>query len=176
MNEKGRRSKRRQIDVEELRQDARSLLSWGVEDGALIKLETYRLYEAGYAVADIGEAFGFAPGYLYEMWGKFKAEGTEALVDKRWGSAPRKRTKAVEAEILRAKALCPERSDGELAKAYGLDRSTIYLLLKEHGLQDLHRVLVGDEKAESEETSASREEDGGEKGGSKSSRVKKPCC
>ena len=38
----------------------------------LIKLETYRLYQAGYAVADIGEAFGYAPGYLYELWGEIE--------------------------------------------------------------------------------------------------------
>lgn len=166
MDGKGRRSKRKKIDVEGLKKDPSSFMSWGVEDAALIKLETYRLYQAGYAVADIGEAFEYAPGYLYEMWGKFKEEGTEALVDKRWGSAPRKRTKEVEAEILRAKALSPHRSDGELAKEYGVDRSTVYLLLKEHGLQDLHRVLVGEEE-EPEETSASGGKDGGEKKGSK---------
>ena len=167
MSEKGRRSKRQELSIEELKQDTNSLLSWGIEDEALRKLETYRLYKAGYAVADIGEAFGFARGYLYEMWGKFKEEGTEALVDKRWGTAPRKRTSEVEAEVLRAKALSPERGDSELGKEFGMERSTVYKLLKEHGLQDLHRVLEGDEPTNQEETSAEPQGDGGEKRGSK---------
>lgn len=175
MSEKGRRSQRQRIEVEELKEDPNSLLSWGVEDAALRKLETYRLYKAGYAVADIAEAFGFAPGYLYEMWGKFKAEGTEALVDKRWGSAPRKRTGEVEAEVLRAKALEPDRGDSELGAEFGLERSTVYRLLKEHGLQDLHRVLGDGEKAEGNRTSADPSGDGGEKRGSKLSRVNKRC-
>jgi hypothetical protein len=46
-----------------------------------------------------------------------------------------------EAQVLRAKALRPDRSDGELAQEFGMDRSTVYLLLKEHDMQDLHRVL-----------------------------------
>ena len=167
MSEKGRRSKRRKIGIEELKQEANSLLSWGIEDEALRKLETYRLYKAGYAVADIAEAFGFARGYLYEMWGKFKEEGMEALVDKRWGSAPRKRTTEVEAEVLRTKALSPEQGDRELGEKFGMERSTVYRLLKEHGLQDLHRVLEGDEATNQEETSAEPQGDGGEKRGSK---------
>ena len=165
MSEKGRRSKRQELSIEELKQDVNSLLSWEIEDEALRKLETYRLYKAGYAVADIAEAFGFARGYLYEMWGKFKEEGTEALVDKRWGTAPRKRTSEVEAEVLRAKALSPERGDSELGKEFGMERSTVYKLLKEHGLQDLHRVLEGDEPTNQEEASAEPQGDGGEKRG-----------
>ena len=104
MSEKRRRGQRQRIEVEQLKNDPDSFLSWGIEDPTLGKLETYRLYQAGYAVADIGEAFGLSHGYLYEMWGKFKAEGTVALVDKRWGAAPRKRTTEQEAEVLRAKA------------------------------------------------------------------------
>lgn len=175
MREKRRRSERQTIEIEELKKDGNSFLSWGIEDGTLRKLETYRLYQSGYAVADIAEAFGYAAGYLYEMWGKLKEEGAEGLVDKRWGAAPRKRTGEVEAEILRAKALAPERGDSELAEEFGLERSTVYRLLKEHGLQDLHRVLGGDEK-EVEETSAALEGDGGEKRGSKLCGVNRPCC
>ncbi len=143
MSEKRRRSQRQTIDLEKLKNEPDSFLSWGIEDPTLGKLETYRLYQAGYAVADIGEAFGLSPGYLYEMWGKFKSEGTEALVDKRWGAAPRKRTTEREADVLRAKAQNPERGDSDLATEFGLERSTVYRLLKEHGLQDLHRVLAG---------------------------------
>ncbi len=40
------------------------------------------------------------------------------------------------------KALNPHLSDGKLGETFGLDRSSIYHLLKEHGLQDLHRVLA----------------------------------
>lgn len=83
--------------------------------------------------------------YLRELLHKFKAEGTEALVDKRWGAAPRKRTTEEEAAVLRTKALHPQRSDGELGQEFGMDRSTVYLLLKEHGLQDLHQVIAGNE-------------------------------
>ena len=151
MSEKRRRSQRQSIDLEQLKNDPDSFLSWGIEDATLRKLETYRLYQAGYAVADIAAAFGLSHGYLYEMWGKFKAEGTAALMDKRWGAAPRKRTTEREAEVLRAKALDPGRGDSDLAAEFGLERSTVYRLLKEHGLQDLHRVLGGSSSPECEE-------------------------
>jgi len=118
-------------------------------------------------VADIAEAFGLSAGYLYEMWGKFKAEGTVALVDKRWGAAPRKRTTEREAEVLRAKALNPERGDSDLAAEFGLERSTVYRLLKEHKLQDLHRVLGGESGSEAEETPPEGKADDGKKRGSK---------
>ncbi len=88
MSKKRRRSKRQTIDMEQLKSDPNSFLSWGIEDSALRKLEMYRLYQAGYAADDIAEAFGYARGYLYEMWAKFETEGVEALVDKRWGAAP----------------------------------------------------------------------------------------
>ena len=35
----------------------------------------------------IAQAFGFSRGYLYKLWGKFREEGTVALIDKRWGTA-----------------------------------------------------------------------------------------
>jgi transposase len=176
MSEKRRRSQRQRIDFEQLKNDPTSFLSWGIDDPTLRKLETYRLYQAGYAVADIAEAFGLSHGYLYEMWGKFKAEGTAALVDKRWGAAPRKRTTEREAEVLRAKALNPERGDSDLAAEFGLERSTVYRLLKEHGLQDLHRVLEASRDNEPEERAAKGKGDDGEKKGSKSSLVKKRYC
>lgn len=165
MSEKRRRSQRQSIDLEQLKNDPDSFLSWGIEDPTLRKLETYRLYQAGYAVADIAAAFGLSHGYLYEMWGKFKAEGTAALVDKRWGAAPRKRTTEREAEVLRAKALDPDRGDSDLAAEFGLERSTVYRLLKEHGLQDLHRVLGGTSSPEPEKQPSAP--DVGQKKGSK---------
>ena len=117
----------------------------------------------GYAAADIAETFGFARGYLYEMWSELKVEGVEALIDKRWGSASRKRTTEGEAAVLRTKALYPERGDTELATEFGMDRSTIYRLLEEHGLQDLHRVLDGTTSSVAENPPS--EADDGEKGG-----------
>jgi transposase len=176
MSEKRRRSQRQSIDLEQLKNDPDSFLSWGIDDPILGKLETYRLYQAGYAVADIAEAFGLSHGYLYELWSKFKAEGTVALVDKRWGAAPRKRTTEREAAVLRAKALNPERGDRALAAEFGLERSTVYRLLKEHGLQDLHRVLEGSNSHEREQTPPAAKADEGEKRGSKSSLVRKPYC
>lgn len=167
MTQKRRRSQRQTIELEQLKNDPHSFLSWGIDDPTLRKLETYRLYQEGYAVADIAEAFGFSHGYLYEMWAKFKAEGTEALVDKRWGAAPRKRTTEQEAAVLRAKALDPQRGDSDLSQEFGMERSTVYRLLKEHGLQDLHQVIVGGEETELEEKSAKPQGDGGEKKGSK---------
>ena len=148
MSERRRRRKRQTIVVEELKQDPTSLLSWGVEDATLVKLETYRLYEAGYAAADISATFGISREYLHKMWKQFKAEGTAALIDKRWGSEPRKRTTEKEREVLRAKALEPQLGDSELGRRYEMDRSTVYKLLKEHGLQDLHQVLNGGEQGE----------------------------
>jgi hypothetical protein len=93
---------------------------------------------------------------LYELWAKFEREGSEAFVDKHWGTAPRQRTMVREAQVLRAKALHPERSDSELAQEFGMDRSTVYLLLKEHDMQDLHRV-IGD--ADQSTTTQSEGED-----------------
>jgi transposase len=174
MSKKRRRSQRQTIDLEQLKNDPHSFLSWGIEDPTLYKLETYRLYRAGFAVADIADAFGFARGYLYEMWAELQAEGTEALVDKRWGSAPRKRTTKREAAVLRAKALNPQRGDTDLAEEFEMDRSTVYRLLKEHELQDLHRVLDSGEASEGENPSPQAEACGGEKGGSKSSPVSRP--
>jgi transposase len=176
MSEKRRRSQRQTIDLEQLKKDPESFLSWGINDPTLRKLETYRLYRAGFAVADIAEAFDFSHGYLYEMWAKFKAEGTVALVDKRWGSEPRKRTGEREAAVLRAKALNPERGDSDLAAEFGLERSTIYRLLKEHGLQDLHRVLGEAAPSEPEQTPPATAADEGEKRGSKSSLVNRRSC
>ncbi len=173
MSKKRRRSKRQRIDLEQLKSESESFLSWGIDDATLRKLEMYRLYRAGYAVADIAEAFGYARGYLYEMWGKFEVEGIEALVDKRWGSAPRKRTTEREAAVLRAKALNPERGDVDLAEEFGMDRSTIYHLLKEHELQDLHRVLDGATTMEAGNRSSEAEDD--EKGGAKPSLVNSHC-
>jgi hypothetical protein len=110
------------------------------------------------------------------MWGKFKAEGTVALVDKRWGAAPRKRTTEREAEVLRAKALKPERGDSDLAAEFGLERSTVYRLLKEHGMQDLHRVLAGASGNEPEQRPPEGTGAEGKKKGSKSSLVRKRYC
>jgi len=141
MSEKRQRQPRQVIDLEQLRTDPKSFLHLRLDDPVLRKLETYRLYQAGYAAADIAEAFGYARPYLYELWGKFEREGTAALVDKHWGTAPRQRTTVREAQVLRTKALHPERSDSELAQEFSMDRSTVYLLLKEHDMQDLHRVL-----------------------------------
>ena len=141
MSEKRQRKPRQVIDLEQLRNDPNSFLHLRMDDPVLRKLETYRLYQAGYAATDIAETFGFARPYLYELWAKFEQEGSEAFVDKHWGTAPRQRTTVREAQVLRAKALHPERRDSELAQEFGMDRSTVYLLLKEHDMQDLHRVL-----------------------------------
>jgi len=160
MEKKRRRRKRQVIDLEELRRDPASMLSWCREDATLVKLETYRLYEAGYTAADISEAFGISREYLHKMWRKFEAEGLAGLVDKRGGSEPRKRTGEKEREVLRAKALNPELGDSELGRRFEMDRSTVYRLLKEHGLQDLHQVLNGEESPELE---PGQEDDEGKK-------------
>ncbi len=173
MTQKRRRSQRQTIELEQLKNNPNSFLSWGIDDPTLCKLETYRLYQDGYAVADIAEAFGFSHGYLYEMWSKFKAEGTEALVDKRWGAAPRKRTSQREADVLRAKALNPQRGDSDLGREFEMERSTVYRLLKEHGLQDLHQVIAGQEEEVLEEKPAEPQGAGGKKKGSKLSPASK---
>ncbi len=166
---KRRRRQRQSIDLNQLKGDPNSFLSWGIEDVALRKLETYRLYQVGYTAADIAEAFGMSREYLYQLWREFKAEGTVRMVNKHWGSEPRKRTSEVERQVLRNKAMEPELGDSELGHRFGLDRTTVYHLLKEHGLQDLHRVLNDNEETES---TPSEKEDG-EKKGSKSSPVRK---
>jgi len=170
MNHKRQQKPRQVIELEQLKNDPNSFLYLCFDDPVLRKLETYRLYRAGFAAADIAEAFGFARPYLYDLWREFESEGATAFVDKRWGSAPRKRTTEREAAVLRAKALNPKRRDSDLAQEFGMDRSTIYRLLKEHDLQDLHRVL-DDAQPEDEEPTLS---DDGEKGGSKTSPVSTP--
>jgi hypothetical protein len=155
------------IDLEQLKNDPNSFLRLRFDDPVLRKLETYRLYQGGYAAADIAAAFGFARPYLHELWSKFEQQGTEAFVDKHWGTASRQRTTVREAQVLRAKALHPERGDSELAQEFGMDRSTIYLLLKEHDMQDLHRVVADAEQStaiqpESEGPTSSEDD---EKGG-----------
>lgn len=151
MESKRRYSRRKGIKREELEKDPNSLMSWGISDKTLEKLETYRLYKSGHAASDIAEAFGLSREYLYKLWKGLEEEGTEWIVDKRWGSEPRKRTTEKEREVLRAKAIEPKLGDSELGKRYDMDRSTVYRLLKEHGLQDLHHVLCGDD-AEKEES------------------------
>ena len=168
MSKKRQRKPRQVIDLEQLKHDPNSFLRLRFDDPVLRKLETYRLYQAGYAAADIATAFGFARPYLHELWGKFEQQGTEAFVDKHWGTAPRQRTTAREAKVLRAKALHPECSDSKLAQQFGMDRSTVYLLLKEHDMQDLHHVIADTDESitiqpESEDSTPS---EGGEKGGS----------
>jgi len=147
METKRRYSRREGLNREELEQDPTSFLWLGLSDKTLEKLETYRLYKKGHAVSDIAEAFGLSREYLYKLWKGLEENGTESLVDKRWGSSPRKVTEEKEREILRAKAVEPELGDSELGRRYGLDRSTVYRLLKEHGLQDLHNVVCGEEES-----------------------------
>lgn len=172
-----RRSTRCTIDVEQLHNDPASLLALGLDDPVLHKLETYRLYYAGYAAEDIAQAFGFARPYLYELWAKLRTSGVAALSDQRWGSAPRTRTPEREAQVLRAKALNPHRGDADLAAEFQLDRSTVYDLLKEHGLQDLHRVLTATPPtADPLLTAAASTEAAAKKGGPKLSPVPTPCC
>lgn len=156
MSHKRKRKPRQKIELEQLKSEPNSFLSLRFDDEVLRKLESYRLYQAGYAAEDIAEAFGYARPYLYEVWRRFEREGVQALVKKNWGSAPRKRTTEQEAEVLRGKALHPEQSDSDLAQAFGMDRSTVYRLLKEHGLQDLHRVL--DAESDSQEATTLSEE------------------
>ncbi|MCP4262000.1 MAG: helix-turn-helix domain-containing protein [Planctomycetes bacterium] len=151
MKTKGRRSVRQQIALEQLKKDPNSLLSWGIDDPTLRKLETYRLYQAGTAVADIAEAFEMTSRHLYRLWQQLEEQGLTGLVDKRGGSQLRQRTPKREAAVLRAKAVTPQKGDTELAKEFGMERTTVYKLLKEHGLQDLHRVLHGDEIEEQPE-------------------------
>ena len=122
-------------------------------------------------MVDIAQAFGWSREYLYVMWKKFKSAGTVTLVDKRWGAAPRQRTSQKEREVLRAKALQPQLGDTALAKQYAMDRSTVYKLLKEHGLQDLHRV-IGDVTESAAENAAG--ESVGKKTTSKLSLVPTP--
>ena len=78
MSEKRQRKPRQVIDLEQLRNDPNSFLHLRLDDPVLRKLETYRLYQAGYAAVDIAEAFGYARPYLYELWAKFEQEGSEA--------------------------------------------------------------------------------------------------
>ena len=115
MNQIARRSQRQSIDLEALKQNPNSLLSWGIDDPILHFITTYRLYQAGFAVIDIANAFDFSRTYLYELWDKFQASVPIALVDKRGGTVPRSLPSEMEAAILRAKAIDPKRGDSDLS-------------------------------------------------------------
>jgi transposase len=128
------------LKIDDLLNDPTSFLRLKTDDPLLRKLETYRLYRTGHSATRIAAAFGFARPYLYEMWQHFEADGAMALADKHWGAAPRKLTGDVEAAIIRAKAINPQRSDADLAVEFGLSHSKVFRLLKEHGIQDLHRL------------------------------------
>jgi len=163
MNQKKRRSRRQTIDLEQLKQDPSSFLSLNPDDEVLRKLEMFRLYKAGYAPEDIVTAFGYSGRtYFYELLSRFQAGGTEALIDRRGGSEPRKRTPELEAQVIRAKALDPQLGDTELGRRFGLDRSTIYEILREHDIQDLHQVITDHPPI------PDADEPSGKKGGSKS--------
>ena len=169
MTQKQRRSQRQTIDLEQLNQDPNSFLALNPDDEVLQKLEMFRLYQAGYAPEDIVIAFGYAGRtYFYTLFHRFKEGGTAALLDQRGGSEPRKRTPELEAQVIRAKALQPQLGDTELGRRFGLDRSTVYEILKEHDIQDLHRVVTnqppGPDTAEHD----------GEKGGFRSSPAVMP--
>ncbi len=75
--------------------------------------------------------------------------------------------------MLQAKAINPQRGDSSLGQEFGMDRSTVYLLLKEHGLQDLHQVIAGQNEEAIAEKPAEPKGDGGEKRGSKLSPANK---
>lgn len=141
MSKDSQQSSHLEIEFDVLKNDPNSFLALHPDDPILHKLETYRLYRAGFSATDIAAVFGFTRPYLYEMWHQFETEGTIALVAKHWGSPPRKRTTELEATIIRAKAINPGRSDSDLAQEFSVNRITVYRLLKEHGIQDLHRVL-----------------------------------
>ena len=64
MSHKRQRKPRQTIELEQLKSDPNSFLTLHSEDEVLRKLETYRLYQAGYAAEDIAEAFGYARPYL----------------------------------------------------------------------------------------------------------------
>jgi len=169
MTQKQRRSQRQIIDLEQLKQDPNSFLALNPDDEVLQKLEMFRLYQAGYAPEDIVTAFGYAGRtYFYTLFQRFKERGTAALLDQRGGSELRKRTPELEAQVIRAKALQPQVGDTELGRRFRLDRSTVYEILKEHGIQDLHRVVTnqppGPDTAEHD----------GEKGGFRSSPAVMP--
>ena len=169
MSQKKRRSQRQTIDLAQLKQDPSSFLSLNPDDEALRKLEMFRLYQAGYAPEDIMTAFGYCGRtYFYELFNRFQEGGTEALIDRRGGSEPRKRTPELEAQVIRAKALNPQLGDTELGRRFGLDRSTVYEILKEHDIQDLHQVITD------QPPSPDAAEPLGEKGGPKSSLVAMP--
>jgi len=62
-----------------------------------------------------------------------------------------------------------------LAAEFKLDRSTVYRLLKEHGLQDLHRVLTAAPAPDSASDSPTApDEASAKKGASKSSPAPRP--
>ncbi len=129
------------INLTELQDDPASFLSLRPDDPVLRKLETYRLYKAGVPVAEIARSFGFKRQYLYQLWRQIETDGATAVVNKNWGAAPRKLTSEAESAIIRAKAVNPHRSDTDLAEEFGVSRVSVYRLLKEHGIQDLHKII-----------------------------------
>jgi transposase len=146
--------KRAKIPLETLREEGSSFLSLG-EDPLMKRLEMVRLWRQGYSFGAIGEAFGYSPQGVWAVVQRFEEEGVEGLIEKRGGPYHSKVTPELEREILRYKALHPQVGDTELAAQFGLGRITIYNLLKEHGLQDLHRVIEAPQEEGEKKTPSS---------------------
>ena len=129
----------------------------------------FRLYQAGMRRKISCAAFGYAvvcistPSTSASRRAARRPCSTRAVVS----VAPRTRTPEREAQVIRAKALAPELGDTELGQRFGLDRATVYELLREHGIQDLHRVVT-------DQPAATATAEPGEKGGSKPSPVPTP--
>ena len=146
--------KRIPIPLQALKEDGNSFLCLG-EEPLLRRLEMVRLWQQGYSMGAIGEALGYSPQGVWAVVQRFKADGVDGLMEKRGGAYHSKVTPEMERDILRSKALNPELGDAELAARFGLNRITIYHLLKEHGLQDLHRVVTAREEVEEKKTLSS---------------------
>jgi transposase InsO family protein len=101
-----------------------------------------RIEEQGRPVAHVAEELGVSRATSYKWWGRWRRFGLPGLMDRpsRPRTCPRRTSAAVEAQICRLRRdrkLGPRR----IAAILGLAASTVYAVLRRHGL---HRLTMFD--------------------------------
>jgi transposase InsO family protein len=94
--------------------------------------------ESGRAVAHVAEEMGVSRPTAHKWWNRWRHEGIEGLVDRssRPRSCPHQTPPQVEAQVLELRQQL-KRGPARLAPIVGLPASTVYAILRRHGMNRL---------------------------------------